>query len=341
MRIIEFMGPDASIAVPVVGDGGRERVIESLAVSLSAFEKVESVTLIAQSGSYLDRVTIQPVRFQNGLDPAKVLNDAKDACGKALECDILHVHHPAYLPAREFISARKVILTHHGAILHPLNFAADGITFVSHFLRGWMCRDEQRSEGPQIRAIHNPVEPMTRVSGSTLGERAPIGFMGALDKSVKRVDIALALAKALRVPLWLAGPCEPDFLNAHVLPQMGVGSRYLGEVAGESRRAFFENVTCMVCPNDSPEAFCLVAAEAMIMGVPVLGSTGGALPEVVEHGISGYVCANLDDYVQGYRLLADLDREQCSQSAHARFCPQRISAEYLNFFQDVLDENDL
>ena len=333
MKIVEFMGPDASVTVPIQGDGGRERVIESLTYSLARKVGREKVDLIAQTGSYSEEFIIRPVRFTRGLDAQQVLREARYALSGKITCDILHVHHPAYLPAREFVEARKIVLTHHGAIDHPRNFDADGVTFVSYFLRDWMGAEQL--DGNRIAVIHNPVEVSDRLPKASRQRR--LGFMGTIHKPVKRVDVALDLADRLNIPIVLAGPCDSGFLKDFVLPRLKNGSKYIGELKSEARQDFFESVTCVVCPSDVPEAFCMVAAESMACGTPVLASRSGGLPEVVTEGC-GFLCSSLDDFVLAFNRLKEISYLQCVESIARRFSAAGIAQDYLDFFHKLLRE---
>lgn len=332
MKIVEFMGPDSSVILPIKGDGGRERVIETLSSSLAKKVGRHNVELIAQIGSYSEDFSIRSVSFTNGLDSDLVLMDSQKALDNKVECDILHIHHPAYLAAREFVSARKVVLTHHGAIDHPWNFDADGVTFVSKFLRDWMGG----RGNPKSTVLYNPVGAPLRTIKTPRPKK--LGFMGTLHKPIKRVDIALDLADRLNIPIVLAGPCDELFLRNTIKPRLGSRSEYIGEVKAQTRQKFLESIACMVCPNDSPEAFCMVAAEAMSSGTPVLSSYLGGLPEVVEDGIGGFLCSNLQEYVNAFNRLGEIEPERCIESIAKRFSPEQIAEGYLNFFNKLLEE---
>ena len=88
-----------------------------------------------------------------------------------------------------------------------------------------------------------------------------------------------------------------------------------GLVEGRAKSSLFEWCHIVAVPARCDEAFCLVAAEAITAGKPVLASNRGALPEVVSDGITGWVCEgdNVDE------LLAGLQRAQESRGHYAEF----------------------
>jgi glycosyltransferase involved in cell wall biosynthesis len=58
--------------------------------------------------------------------------------------------------------------------------------------------------------------------------------------------------------------------------------------------------------------------ESMAAGTPVIGYKRGAVPEVIAHGVSGFVCDTLEEAVASVPLVASLDREACRR--HVATC---------------------
>lgn len=99
----------------------------------------------------------------------------------------------------------------------------------------------------------------------------------------------------------------------------------------------------MLLPSEK-ESFGLVALEAMACGVPTIGSRAGGIPELVEHGKSGYLSSigNTDDMsanaiklLTNEKLYAEF-REACLQRAHHVFCNDIITAQYEEIYYRVL-----
>jgi glycosyltransferase involved in cell wall biosynthesis len=94
------------------------------------------------------------------------------------------------------------------------------------------------------------------------------------------------------------------------------------------------------------ESFGLVALEAMACGVPCIGTNVGGIPEVIEDGVTGFVC-NLGDIeefsAKAIRLLSDPDLYQ-QLSEHSvlavkeKFAAQKIVEEYEAIYEQVLEQ---
>ncbi|MEO3945173.1 N-acetyl-alpha-D-glucosaminyl L-malate synthase BshA [Gorillibacterium sp. CAU 1737] len=99
----------------------------------------------------------------------------------------------------------------------------------------------------------------------------------------------------------------------------------------------------MLLPSEK-ESFGLVALEAMACGVPTVGSLAGGIPELVEHGVSGFLSpigdiASMADHA--IRLLQDGElykrvADACLHRAHHTFCNDRIGMEYEDLYYQVL-----
>lgn len=99
----------------------------------------------------------------------------------------------------------------------------------------------------------------------------------------------------------------------------------------------------MLLPSEK-ESFGLVALEAMACGVPTIGSLAGGIPELVQHGVTGYLAPVGDtdqmaafavELLQDTKRYADF-REACLQRARHEFCDAKISAQYEEIYYRVL-----
>ena len=66
----------------------------------------------------------------------------------------------------------------------------------------------------------------------------------------------------------------------------------IGEVNDRSKEGFLQNAAALLFPIDWPEPFGLVMIEAMACGTPVIAFRRGSVPEVIDHGVTGFVVEN-------------------------------------------------
>lgn len=70
---------------------------------------------------------------------------------------------------------------------------------------------------------------------------------------------------------------------------MGDTVQLAGSVPQAQMQAHYANADVVVVPSVVQEGFGSVAMEALVAGTPVVASTHGGLPEIVEDGVTGYV----------------------------------------------------
>lgn len=165
-------------------------------------------------------------------------------------------------------------------------------------------------------------------------------------RPVKRVEDVIRVFHKINqeVPsrLLLIGD-GPDRYNAEVLcRELGTCDRVM--IVGKIRNAadLMQLSDLFLLPSQT-ESFGLAALEAMAVGVPVISSNTGGIPEVNEHGYSGFMSkvGDINDMAShGISLLRDeeklkLFKEQAKNQAE-KFCITRILPQYEELYETVV-----
>ena len=93
----------------------------------------------------------------------------------------------------------------------------------------------------------------------------------------------------------------------------------------------------LLFPIDWPEPFGLVMIEAMACGTPVIAYPRGAVPEVLEDGVTGWIVEGLEEAVQAVGRVPALSRSRCRQVFEARFSASRMAQDYLRIYTQLLE----
>ncbi len=290
------------------------------------------------------------------------------------ELDLVHVHYAiphatsAWI-AHEMLGEErdlKIVTTLHGTDitlvgLHPSFHAitrfsilrSHGLTAVSKFLKRETVRDftvpEERVEViPNFidTAVYRPrLVPSHRATLAPDGEKIVMHISNF--RAVKRAeDVVSVFAKLTakqpsRLVLVGDGPERPRVLMR--AEELGVRDRvmFLGK-----HTSVHEVLSCadlFLLPSAS-ESFGLVALEAMACGAPVVASNVGGLPEVIEHGTSGYMfdVGDIDAMAEaGLRIMGDDEHwrslsEAGRALAEERFSSERVVPQYERYYEQVL-----
>lgn len=279
---------------PVTADpvGGAEQVLAALDRAL--VEAGHHSLVIAPNGSEVTGELI-PVRAVEGeIDGLTRANThahvaaAIDGALRAERVDAIHFHgldFPAY-PAPPGTPAL--------ATLHlPLDwYAPEALTGDVALVP---VSDDQARRAPAGIALEPPIPngvdlDLYRPSGSKdgfaliLGRVAPEkGFADALDA-----------ARLAGVPLRAAGqvypyPAHRCYFEEEVAPRLDDDRLWLGPVVGPAKRALLAEARCLLVPSTAPETSSLVAMEALASGTAVIAYGAGALPDIVEDGVTGFL----------------------------------------------------
>jgi CelD/BcsL family acetyltransferase involved in cellulose biosynthesis/glycosyltransferase involved in cell wall biosynthesis len=156
----------------------------------------------------------------------------------------------------------------------------------------------------------------------------------------KAFHLALEAAHLANVPLVLAGevfgyPVHVRHFDREIKPQLDAMRRFLGPIGGARKRRLLGAARCVVVPSVVHETSSLVAMEALASGTPVVAFRNGALPEMIEHGRTGFLATDFPGLVEGLRRAGELSPADCRKVAEERFSLERMVANYLDRYREL------
>jgi glycosyltransferase involved in cell wall biosynthesis len=329
------------LPVPPTGYGGTELVVDGLARGLK--ELGHDVTLFAAGDSTcpvtvrsFHRAALGTGRSRTTAMLAHVLAayDAADA----LEPDIVHDHTiiGAYIAAT---MGRKAITTNHNAFDDDANATYRRIANRVPVL-ALSASHAKHAEGfTPFSAIHHGIDLTQYPQGPGGGGYA--AFLGRIAPS-KGVHIAIAAAReagiGLRIAAKITEAAEEEYFRRIIEPQLGDGIEFLGEVGGDAKQRLLSNATCLLNPIQWDEPFGMVMIEAMACGTPVVSTARGAAPEIIDAGVTGILVDEDRELPAAIAKAATLDRSVIRRQAEERFSIQRMAADHVRVYEEVLQQ---
>ena len=328
-------------AVPPKLYGGTERVVFWLTEALIALG--HEVTLFASGDSTtsanLVAASPQALRLEGRNEDALAhhLVMMETVCRRAAEFDVIHNHVDLLGLPLGRRTTTPVVTTLHGRLdlpcLGPFSeeFADAPVISISDAQRAplsscnWMATVHH--------GLPQSLYPFTPRPSDYLA------FVGRVSRE-KRLDRAIAIATALDMPLRIGAKvedCDRPYFESVIAPLLdGPGIEFVGEVDDRQKAALLGGARALLFPIDWPEPFGLVMIEAMACGTPVIAFPHGSVPEVLDHGVTGFVCHSLAEAIAATRQALDLDRERIRAVFEARFTVERMAADYISVYQRLM-----
>lgn len=253
--------------------------------------------------------------------------------------DIVHMHGvdaSAYLPD----AGPPILVTLH----LPPSFYADG-AFEAFESRGalYNCVSEsQRRAFPGLSRMLEAIPNGIRIDDYAYGAgRQPFALALGRICPEKGFHLALDAARLARVPMLLAGQVFPyeahdRYFLGEIVPRLDLDRRFIGPIDLAQKRRLLGEARCLLIPSLVEETSSLVAMEALASGTPVIAHRAGALSEIIEDGITGFLVEGVEEMAEAIHRVDEIDEAHCRQVAENRFSAQSMASKYVEHYDAIL-----
>jgi len=320
-------------SVPPRGYGGAERVVSYLTEEL--VRQGHEVTLFASSGSVTSARLVAP--YGMALRRGEHRNLA--ACStllleavfeRAAGFDLLHFHNSVL----HFPLARRqrvpFLTTLPGRLeeqpdLVPLYRKFDDVPLIS-------VSEAQRVPLPWLRWVGTVYNGIPADLYTFRGR--PGGYLAFLGRAEKGLRRAVAIAERAGLPLKVAVQVrDEEHFESAIRPLLRPHVELLGEIGDAGKAELLGGALALLFPIHWRESFGLAMIEALACGTPVVAFRGGAVPEVIADGETGFLCDTVEEAVAAVARISEISRRECRRVFEERFTAERMAREYLALYR--------
>ncbi len=328
--------------VPPRRYGGSERVVAALADELH--RRGHLVTLFASGDSRVacELVpTVEAALWAHGHQ-GDIAPFVASSLGKVWRehhrFDVIHSH----VDAAGFLFARHcptpVLTTLHGRLDHSgmpellAEFPDIPLVAISESQRRWSPRSDWRAVIHHGLALHRA--PHAPGPGDSL---ALVGRMSPEKGIAEGVELAQRTGRKVRIAAKVRERSEHEYFDRVLRPALERDQvEFLGELEEPERDVLYAGALATLALGAWPEPFGLVAIESLATGTPVIARRAGALPELVEHGVDGFLVDDLTEAELAVELVPGLDRALIRRRALSRFSATRMADEYETVYRQLI-----
>ena len=130
---------------------------------------------------------------------------------------------------------------------------------------------------------------------------------------------------------------DQDYYNKHVAPALDDRHViYRGSVGGAVRSETLGSARALLHLINFDEPFGLSVVESLASGTPVIATNRGSMPELIEHGVTGFLVDSVEEAAEAIERIGDIDRAACRAAMAARFTVDRMADRYLDLYRSIV-----
>jgi len=260
----------------------------------------------------------------------------------------------------------------HSALLNELVRRRDEFDVIHFHLEDWHLREPRLLQSSHVTTVHASLDrlatralfdfPALRLASVSEAQRRPLPtaswlgtvyhgmpdglyrprfergsyltFVGRIAPETG-IDRAIEIARRYAMPLKVAAKIDGrDYAYYQsirgLLREPDV--TFLGEVNEAQKSELLAGAYALLFPIAHPAPFGMPMIEAMANGTPVIAWRDGAVPELVDQGVTGFVVNSIEGAVGALSRVWQLDRRLVARVAHQRYSARRMTRDYLRLY---------
>ena len=332
-------------SVPPHGYGGTERVVSYLTEELVA--QGHEVTLFASGDSQTTARLVPPVPEALRLSATQTdpliphLVMLERVFKRADDFDVIHAHVDALCLPFARRAPVTVVSTLHGRLdLEEL------VPLYDEYSDQWLVSisDSQRAPLPEARWIgtvhHGLPRDLYRFHPDPASYLAFIGRVSPEKRVDRAIEIAIRSHRKLRIAAKV-DRADAEYFEERIKPMLNHPLvEWVGEVDDAAKDDFIGNAAALLFPIDWPEPFGLTMIEALACGTPVIAWQHGSVAEVLEDGVTGFLCDDVGAAVRAVGRLDRLSRRTCREEFERRFTAERMASDYVAIYEELVGSKE-
>jgi glycosyltransferase involved in cell wall biosynthesis len=253
--------------------------------------------------------------------------------------DVIHDHSGFLGVAFSSLVPQPVVHTLHGPFVPDISMFYSAFATSCYYVA---ISKRQQETGPELNylgVVPNAIDLEEHpYQGAKDDYLVNVGRVSEAKGTEEAILLALEKGKRIVVAGKIDAGRDMEYFEKRVKPLVdGKQVVFLGEVSQEKKAAIIGRARAFLFPIQWEEPFGLVMAESLACGTPVLATNWGAAPEVIEHGVTGFLAdtpAELAPYID---RLDELDPLTCRREAEKRFSPRAMAAGYLDVYKRAIE----
>ncbi|MBP5972385.1 glycosyltransferase family 4 protein [Brasilonema sp. CT11] len=326
--------------VPPPTYGGIELVVSRLTDELvrrghdvTLFASGDSQTLAKLEAVYPRALRLDPNVKEYGVYEMLELSQVYEI---AKEFDIIHSHMGiTALPLASFVQTPTVHTVHSSFTTDNQNL------YIHHNQQPYVSisNAQRQINLNYVNTVYNGIDLEDYPFVPQHQQPPYLAFLGRFAPE-KGPQHAIAIAKKAGWHLKMAGKVDivdSEFFEQEIAPQIdGEQIQYLGEIDHAEKVKLLGNAAITLFPIAWQEPFGLVMTESMATGTPVIAVNLGSVPEVIDHGVSGFVCQSYDEMAAMIPAALELNRQTCREHVENKFSVSQMVDGYEAVYKKII-----
>lgn len=377
------------LAMPIVGYGGIELVVQSLVeelkklnVEVEVFANGARKIRGVKTHSYYKTELFDCIDYPYYDAPLQVMQTHLNFALKKIEqdgtFDIIHDHNPYigpafFSPVSRIPGLPPVLHTFHGPPFSSEKTISDGqmdnrpqLEFMDLGRLYMVCISEAMAafapnsiKDHLLPAVHNAIEidkfpyvaekknyyvtlaRFTKDKNQALAAK----FAAKYKKRLRMAGTVAGISSNRKLLFELSNPLstyrkneEFRYYSDEILPYVLRHPRitYSGNLSGNAKNKFLGEAKALLFPIDWEEPFGMAVIEALACGTPVVAMNRGAMPEIIEHGVNGFLAENEKEFFEYALRIDEINPADCRASVEKHFSARSMAQKYVQTYQEIL-----